>query len=295
MNSSFWILLTACLVAVTCGLVGTFLVLRRMVLMGDAISHAVLPGLVGGFLLSGSRDPLVMLLGAGAVGVLTAWLTEWVHRSGRVDTGASMGVVFTFLFALGVILVSAFAGQIDLDPDCVLYGEIAYVAYNTVLWGERDLGPRAVWLLGGALLFNLFLIVAFYKQLKICAFDPELAESLGIRTATYHYLLMIATAITTVAAFESVGAILVVAMLVVPPATALLLTQRLSGVLILASLIGCLSAGLGYSLASAADCSIAGAMAVAAGVLFLLTFLFSPRHGLVTRAWFRQRSLLAEE
>ncbi len=283
MNSTFWILVTACLTGATCGPIGCFLVLRRMVMMSDAISHAILPGIVLGFLLTGSRHPLVMLLGAVVFGLLTAWLTELVNKTGQVETGASMGVVFTLLFALGVIMISVFVGQIDLDADCVLYGEIAYVGWNTLVVGGKSLGPRAVWMLGASLCINVLLITLFYKQLKLCAFDPEMASSLGIRTGVYHYLLMTLTALTTVAAFESVGAILVVAMLVVPASTAFLITQRLSSMLFLSGLSGCLSALLGYGLARILDTSISGAMTVAAGGLFVLAFLFSPHHGVLTK------------
>ena len=264
------------------------MILRRMVMMGDAISHAVLPGIVLAYLLSGSRDSLLLPVGAAGAGILTAWLSELIHRGGRMETGAAMGVVFTFLFAVGIILISAYAGHVDLDTDCVLYGEIAFVSLDTMVMGGRELGPRAVWMLGGALVFNLAFIGLFFKQLKLCAFDPDLAVTLGIHPNRYHYLLMSATSLTTVAAFESVGAILVVAFLVVPPATAYLLTDRLGVLLILSAGIGCLSALGGYELASAADCSIAGGMAVAAGVLFLLAMLFSPSHGTLTR-WFHRR------
>ena len=283
MNSTFWILVTACLTGATCGPVGCFLVLRRMVMMSDAISHAILPGIVLGFLLTGSRDPLVMLSGAVVFGLLTAWLTELVNKTGGVETGASMGVVFTLLFAVGVILISASVGQIDLDADCVLYGEIAYVGWDTFMVVGRNLGPRAVWMLGTTLCINILVITLFYKQLKLCAFDPELARSLGIRTGVYHYLLMTVTALTTVSAFESVGAILVVAMLVVPASTAFLLTHRLSTMLVLSAGIGCLSALLGYGIARVLDTSISGAMTVAAGGLFALAFFFSPHHGVLIK------------
>lgn len=258
-------------------------------MMGDAISHAVLPGIVVGYLLTGVRDPFIMLVGALGVGIITAWLSGLVHQAGQVDEGASMGVVFTLLFAIGVILVSAYTGQVDLDADCVLYGEIAYVAWDTFQIGSFDMGPRAVWMLGGIAVMNLTVIILFYKQLKICAFDPALATSLGIRTRFFHYLLMTMTAMTTVAAFESVGAILVVAMLAVPAATAFLLTQRLWFMLVLSAVVGCLSGLLGYWLAMLLSSSISGAMAVAAGGLFFLALLFSPHYGIVI-VWMRHLS-----
>jgi manganese/zinc/iron transport system permease protein len=267
-----------------------------MAMLGDAISHAVLPGIAIAFLVSNSRASLWMLLGAGALGLLTAVLTEWLHRTGRLQQDASIGVTFTWLFAIGVILITAYAGQVDLDQECVLYGEIAYVPLDTLtLAGGRSLGPRAVWILGGMFLVNLAWIAAGYKALKACAFDPELAASLGLPVAAFHYALMAATSVTTVTAFESVGAILVVAMLVGPPATAYLLTERLSRMLVIAVGLGVLSSAGGYLLARALDCSIAGAMAVVIGACFALALLFSPTHGVVTRHARRRRLVAPAE
>jgi manganese/zinc/iron transport system permease protein len=180
MTPDFWIMLTGALAAGACALVGCFLVLRRMAMVGDAISHAVLPGIVIAFFVTNSRAPLPMLIGAGAIGVLTAVLIEWLHRGGRVQQDASIGITFTWLFALGVILVSAFAGQVDLDQECVLYGEIAYVPWD--VWTTAaggSMGPRAVWILGSMFAFNVAWITLCYKELKVCSFDPELAASMA--------------------------------------------------------------------------------------------------------------------
>jgi manganese/zinc/iron transport system permease protein len=288
-NPTLVILLVGATVACSCALVGTFLVLRKMALLGDAISHAVLPGIVIAFLLSGERSTLPMVLGAGVLGVLTVFLVELFARTRRLQEDASIGVVFPALFAIGVILVSRHAGQVDLDLDCVLYGEIAYTPWDLLFWGERVLGPRALFINAGILLLNLVLLGLFYKELKISTFDPGLAASLGFLPTAVHYLLMTQVSITVVGAFESVGAILVVAMLVVPPATAYLLTERLSTMLGLSVLFGVLSSGLGYALARAWDASIAGAMATVAGLFFLLAFLFSPRHGLLGRLLHHRR------
>ncbi len=283
MTPDFWILLTGSLTAATCALVGCFLVLRRMAMLGDAISHAVLPGIALAFLLSGSRSAPVMLIGAGALGVLTAVFTEFLHKRGRLQEDASIGVTFTWLFALGVVLISAYAGQIDLDQDCVLYGEIAYVPWDTVILAGREWGPRAVWMLGTVLAVNLAFIVLGYKHLKISSFDPALAATLGINVTLWHYLLMGAVSLTTVASFESVGAILVVAMLVAPPATAYLLTDHLGRMLVLAVAIGVASAIGGYYLSVWLNASIAGGMGVVTGIFFFLALLFSPTHGILFR------------
>jgi manganese/zinc/iron transport system permease protein len=283
MSPTLTILLVASFVAAACALIGSFLVLRKMALLGDAISHAVLPGIVLAFLFTGSRAPLPMVLGAGALGVLTVLLVELLHRSRRLAEDASIGVVFPALFSVGVILISRYASQVDLDLDCVLYGEIAYAPWDVLLIGGRDLGSKALWVTGGVLLANLALVLAFYKELKLSTFDPDLAATLGFSPVLLHYLLMSAVSLTVVGSFESVGAILVVAMLVVPPATAYLLTERLGPLLGLAVLLGVTSAVGGYGAARLLDCSIAGAMATVAGIQFLVALLLSPRHGLLAR------------
>jgi manganese/zinc/iron transport system permease protein len=261
------ILLVGSLVAVNCALLGSFLVLRKMALLGDAISHAVLPGIVVAFLLTGSRSPLPMLVGAGALGLLTVFLVELFHKTRRLAEDASIGVVFPALFSLGVILISRYTAQVDLDLDCVLYGEIAYAPWDLWLVGERSLGPRALWVNGALLAVNLAFVLSLWKELKVSTFDPELAAALGFSPAVMHYLLMGAVSMTVVGAFESVGAILVVAMLVVPPAAAFLLTERLGSMVTLAAAFGVLSTLGGYALARALDASIAGAMATVAGAV----------------------------
>ncbi len=290
MSATLVILLTGALVATNCALVGSFLVLRRLSLVGDAISHAVLPGIAIAFLLTESRSPLPMIVGASTVGVVTVFLVELVNKTGRVHEDASIGVVFPALFSIGVILISHYASQVHLDLDCVLYGEIGLAPWDLLEWGDGTIGPKSLWMGGAVLVLNLGLVTIFYKELKIASFDPELASSLGFSPVLVHYLLMAAVSITVVGSFESVGAILVVAMLVVPAATAYLLTHRLSVMLVLSVVIGLLSAVLGYGFSRWMDCSIAGGMASVCGVLFFLAFLLSPEHGLLARA-FRHRKL----
>lgn len=289
MSPTLVILLVASAVAASCALVGSFLVLRKMALLGDAISHAVLPGIVIAFLLTGSRAALPMVLGAGALGVLTVLLVELFNRSRRLREDASIGVVFPALFSLGVILISRYAAQVDLDLDCVLYGEIAYTPWDLLTIQGRDLGPKALWVTGGVLLLNLALVLTLWKELKLSTFDAELAVALGFSPVVLHYLLMSAVSVTVVGSFESVGAILVVAMLVVPPATAYLLTERLEWMTALAVLLGITAALGGYVLARWLDASIAGAMAAVAGLQFLAVLLVSPGHGLLARVLILRR------
>jgi manganese/zinc/iron transport system permease protein len=278
-SPEFVILLAGSLVAVNCAILGSFLVLRQMALLGDAISHAVLPGIAIAFLLAGSRSPLPMVLGAGALGLVTVLLVELFHKTRRLAEDASIGVVFPALFSVGVILISRYAAQVDLDLDCVLYGEIAYAPWDLWLVAGGSLGPKALWVNGALLVVNLVFVASLWKELKISTFDPELAAALGFSPTLLHYLLMGAVSMTVVGAFESVGAILVVAMLIVPPAAAYLLTERLGRMVLLAAAFGVLSTLGGYALARWLDASIAGAMATVAGVLLALAVALSRLRG----------------
>lgn len=289
MSPTVAIILIGSLVAASCAVIGSFLVLRRMALLGDAVSHAVLPGIVIAFLVTGQRSALPMIVGAGALGVLTVFLVGALDRSRRMHSDASIGVVFPALFSIGVILISRFASHVDLDLDCVLYGEIAFAPWNTLTLAGRSVGPKALWVMGVVLALDLAFVAAFWKELKLTTFDAELAASVGFSPVLLHYLLMSAVSVTVVGAFESVGAILVVAMLVVPPAAAYLLTESLGRMIAIAVAIGVASAASGYAFARWYDCSIAGGMAAAAGLAFLAALLFSPHHGLIRRALTHRR------
>ncbi len=288
-----WIVVTGALCAVACALPGCFLVLRKMSMMGDAISHAVLPGLAIAFLVTGTRASVPMFLGAALAGVLTALFTQWIMRFGNVDRGAAMGIVFTTLFAIGLLLIRQAADHVDLDPGCVLYGAIELTPLDTVGIGGLDI-PRAALVNGAVLLVNLAFIAVLYKELKLSAFDSDLAGTLGFSPQLLHYLLMTLVAVTTVAAFESVGSIIVIAMLIVPPATALLLTHDLLRMLILSAVAAILAAIAGHLGALVVpgwfgfdSTTSSGMIALASGLLFLLAWLFSPAQGMVTRR-FRQ-------
>ncbi len=273
---AFYIIFTGSLIAVSCGLLGAYLILRKMAMLGDAISHAVLPGIVLAFLISGSRDNLIMLIGAAAMGVLTTVIIELLHHKARLQEDASIGVTFTWLFAIGVILVSSFAGQVELDQECVLYGEIAYVPLDPVfLASGKAIGPRAMWITGGLLLIILISLKLGYKALFLTTFNTDYALALGISASFWHYAFMSLVSLTTVISFESVGAILVVALLITPPAAAYLLTNRLKTMLGLTALFGILSSVGGYYLALMINGSIAGAMATFAGFIFAVCFLYS--------------------
>ncbi|MDF7800094.1 metal ABC transporter permease [Pontiellaceae bacterium B1224] len=300
-----WIVIIGALCAVACALPGCFLVLRKMSMMGDAISHAVLPGLAIGFLLTGSRSSLPMFIGAAVVGVLTAIFTQWISRFGRVDRGAAMGIVFTSLFALGLLLIVQASDQVDLDPGCVLYGAVELTPLDVIhtfhFVGSEIEVPRAAVSLGVVVLLNSLLILLLFKEFNLSSFDPSLATTVGINATVMHYLLMAMVAITTVASFEAVGSIIVIAMLVVPASAAYLLTDRLSVMLGLSAVIGILSAGLGHLGAITVplwfgfeSTTTSGMMACAAGFLFALIWVFSPRYGLLARK-FRRKGKVENE
>lgn len=288
---SLTLIAAGALVACACALVGVFLVLRRMALVGDAISHAILPGLALGFMLTASRNSLAMTLGAMAVGLAAVWLIEVLLRSRRVGEDASIAIVFPALFAVGVLLMERYAHYVDLDPDCVIYGDIEFVPLDLLTVGGVAIGPKALWVLGAVTLVNLAFVLLCYKELKVCTFDPMLAESLGFRPARMHYLLMTAVAVTTVAAFESVGAILVIAFLIAPAAAAYLLTERLPIMLVLSASLGTAAAAAGYLVAreEILDCSVSGAMASMTGAIFTAVWLMAPRHGLAATLWRRRK------
>lgn len=259
-------------------------------MMGDAISHAVLPGLAIAFIITGTRASVPMFIGAAVAGVLTAVFTQWISKLGNVDRGAAMGIVFTTLFAVGLLLIRQAADNVDIDPDCVLHGSIEFTPLDTVAIGNLFI-PRAAMVNGSVLLLNLAIIIVLFKELKLSAFDPDLAGTLGYSSRFLHYLLMTMVAVTTVAAFESVGSIIVIAMLIVPPATALLLTHRMVPMLVIATATAALSAIIGHVSAivvpswfgQTSSTSTSGMIAFAAGLLFALAWLFSPLEGIVIK------------
>ncbi len=281
MSVDLVIIVTALLVVVPCALLGSFLVLRQKVMVGDAISHAALPGIVLAFFLTGSLGPLAAVGGAAVFGLLTVLLVDLLERGGRVRGDAAIGIVFTGLFALGVLLIARYGGNVHLDLEHVLFGEIAFAPLHVLTLGGLELGPRSWWTLGLVAVVAVVFVALLYKELKVTTFDPALAVVVGISPVLVHQLLMVLVSVTVVGAFDAVGAILVVAFLVGPAATAYLLTDRLAVMLASALGVGAVGALGGYALAVVWDLSIAGMMASVVGGLFLLALLLAPRHGLL--------------
>ncbi len=280
-----WIVVTGAVLAMACALPGTFLLLNRQSMLGDGISHAVLPGLAIAFLISGSRDWPFMLAGAVVAGVLTGVISNAIENYGKVESGAALGVSFCSLFALGLILIRVASDKVDLDANCVLYGTIETAVIDGVIDGSV---PRVAWQAIAMLVVNTALGLIFYKELKVSSFDPALAESQGIPAGRLKFGITLITAVTTVMAFEAVGSILIVALLIVPPATAILISHRLSVILLLSCGIGSVAAVLGhwmaigpfpalmrqlFGLETLTSASSAGMMAVACGLLFLIVLM----------------------
>lgn len=270
MTPTLAIALTAIFTAISCAVLGAFLVLRKMTMVGDAISHAVLPGIAIAYLLSQSRASLPMFLGAALVGVFATVIIEILSKKWKVQSDASIGMTFTTLFALGVVLITYWSDKVDLDQECVLYGEIAFVPFNTWTFAGHSMGPIALWSSGILLLLVLIYTFAGYKGLLMSSFNEDYAAVLGIGVGAWNLSLMSMVSVATVISFESVGAILVVALLVAPAATAYLISQKLKPMILLAALFGLSGSLLGYMMSARFDTSIAGGVATMLGVQFAL-------------------------
>ncbi len=280
--------LIAAIIAAACALPGVFLVLRRQAMISDAISHTVLLGIVIGFFVARSLDSPLLFLGAALTGVLTVSLVELLQRTRLVKEDTAIGLVFPALFSIAVIMISRYAGNMHLDIDAVLLGELAFAPFDRMLVAGLSL-PRGLVVGSAIMLINLLFIIVFYKELKLATFDAGLAATLGFTPGLLHYALMTLVSVTAVTAFDAVGAILVVALIIAPPAAAYLLTDHLPRMIGLSMLIGIASAISGYWLARHLDVSIAGSMATMTGVAFTLALCFAPQRGLLAVAYRRRR------
>jgi len=280
-TAQFEIQLIGIMVAIACAIPGTFLVLRKMAMISDAISHSILPGLVIGFFLTQDLNSPLLIILAALTGVLTVVMVEKIQQSKMVKEDTAIGLVFPALFSIGVILIAQYANDVHLDTDAVLLGELAFTPFDRLYIAGTDIGPKALIVITVILTATLLLLFAFFKELKLSTFDAGMATSLGFSPVIIHYGLMTVASVTTVGAFDAVGAILVVALMIAPPATAYLLTTNLKKMLALACFFGVFAAVTGYWAASALDASIAGSIATMLGLLFFVVYLFAPDKGLI--------------
>ena len=289
MTSDLTIQLIGVLSASACALIGVFLILRRSAMMADAISHAILPGIVLGYFLADGPSLLLGFLGAVLASTLTVTLVAALQRSRKVDENSAIGIVFPAMFALGTVVVSKWYSNVHLDTDAILYGNIEFSYFDRLLIGGRDLGPQGIWIMSLLVVLNLLFLGLFYKELKLTTFDGALAAAIGFSPVVMHYAIMGMLSVTTVGAFTAVGAILVIAMVIVPAATAYLLTEKLSMMLILAVAIGAVSSLAGVRFAIWLDLSVSGSMVMMTGAAFMLALLFSPSQGAIAGVIRRRR------
>lgn len=278
-------LVVSAIIGATLGLVGCFVVLRRMALLGDALSHAVLPGVAVAFLiisaatgtLGAAAEVWGLFAGALLAGLLTTVGISLVTRHSRVKEDTAIGIVFTAMFAVGVALVSSFEKGTHFDLKCFLWGEPLAIRSEDLV-ASGIIGPLV-----------LVLILVFYRPLKLVSFDPQMAAASGLPVAFLHYLLMGVLSATVVTALQSVGVIMSVAMLITPAAVAYQLTNRLSTMLVLAAVAGAFSSLAGMVLAFALNLPPGPAMVIVATLLFMMTMLLAPEYGVLAKALQRRR------
>lgn len=258
-------LLTSIMVGIICGVIGCFIILRGMALMGDAISHAVLPGVALSYMLG-----INFFIGAVFTGILTAIGIGFISQNSRIKNDVSIGIMFTAAFASGIILITLMKSSTDLYH--ILFGNVLAVRPTEML---------STLVIG---IFVLISIFVFYKELLVSSFDPTMAAAYGLPTKAIHYFLMALLTLVTVASLQTVGIILVVAMLITPASTAYLLTDRLWVMIYLSAGIGILSSILGLYFSYTYNLASGATIVLAATVLFILAFLFSPKQGLVWRS-----------
>ncbi|WP_075881748.1 metal ABC transporter permease [Vreelandella massiliensis] len=265
-------LLTSMLVGAICGLLSCFVVLKRWSLLGDAISHAVLPGVAVAYLLGWP-----FFIGAFITGALTSLGIGAIERHTRIKSDAAMGLMFTGAFAVGIVIVSKIASSTHLLH--ILFGNVLGVQ------------PSALLLTLVAGVITLLVVWLAYRPLMLYAFDPQQAQALGFNTGVIHYGLILLLTLTIVASLETVGIILVVAMLITPGATAHLLTDRFATMLAISVMVGVSAAVLGLWLSFVLDVASGGTIVLVATGLFFLALLFSPKHGVIMRQWRRRRMM----
>lgn len=273
----------ATITAVSCALPGTLLFLRRMSMTADAITHTVLLGIVAAYLCCGSLSSPLAMLGAAFAGLATVYLTELLLRTGLLAEESALGIVFPFLFAVAIALIHRFAATIHLDADAVLLGELAFAPLERLTPGGIDIGPRTFYVSLLVCLANLLFIFLFYKELQLAVFDATAAALFGLRPGLLLCCQMALVCITAVSAFQAAGSILVVAFMIAPPATASFFSTSLRQHLAYSCLFAVTSSVVGFRFAFWLDVSVAGSMAVAAGLCFFLCAKLAEKHAAGTR------------
>ena len=279
---SYFVLLTT---AVACAVLSPFLVLRKLSMVSDAISHSVLLGIVIAFFIVKDVGSPFLIVGAATFGVITVFAVELLSGTGLVKNDDAVGIVFPMFFALAVVLITKFARNVHLDTDVVLMGEVIIAPLNRVEFIGMSL-PKALVQMGILLLINLLFVIIFFKELKITTFDRGFAKLAGFSSVALFYVLMTLSSFTAVTAFDAVGAILVVSFLITPGAAAYLISKDLKVMIAISVGYAVINSSIGYVLSLIMNVSMSGMTAAAAGVTFLLTVLFT-REGLITAIFIR--------
>ncbi len=277
MNISFLyiqLILTAMITSVTCCIPGTFLVLRGASLISDAISHAIFLGIVVSFFIFKEFYAPGLFLGATITALITIWLIEKLMSLKRLNADAIIGIIFPCLFSIATILINIYAQNIHLDIDAVLLGELAFTPFYQIMWNSTMIGSYALWTMSAILIFNIIIMGILYKKLVISTFDPEFAQSCKFNVHKIYWILMTLTCITILAAFEAIGAILIIAFIIIPPATAYLMTRKINHMLILGILVSILGTIIGCLFANIFQASIAGSITTVYGLIFAITYYF---------------------
>ena len=269
----FWIILTACLVAVNCALLGSFLLLKKMSMVGDALSHSVLPGIVIAFLITDTHYSFWSISIASGIGLLAVFAMNILSEKGGFQRDTAIGITYTLLFSMGIIMISAWAKNADIDVDCVLFGDIGNVPFKEpLILFEVPFPPDTLFLLGFTLI-NLFVLFVGLRGFTLTTFDPLFASTLGISVAVWHYGLLGLTAINTVFSFDSVGAIMVISLLVIPAAFAHLFTKRFKPFLITAVVFGVTNCIAGFYISILLNVNIVATINTLMGTLILFGLL----------------------
>ena len=271
--------------AAACALLSPFLVLRKLSMVSDAISHSVLLGIVLAFFIVKDVGSPLLIAGAALFGVITVFAVEFLSGTGLVKNDDAVGIVFPMFFALAVVLITKFARNVHLDTDIVLMGEVIIAPLNRTEFLGMDL-PKAFVQMGILFIVNLLFIIIFFKELKITTFDKGFAKLAGFSSVALFYALMTLSSLTAVTAFDAVGAILVVAFLITPGAAAYLISKDLKVMIAISVGYAVINSVLGYVLSLLMNVSMSGMTAAVAGVTFLITFLFN-REGLITAIFIR--------
>lgn len=273
MSSFVYIQLIAVVIAMACAIPGCLLVVKQMAMLADSITHTVLLGIVLAYFITKDLNSPFLIIGAGLTGLLTVGLTETIERSKKVSADAAIGLIYPLLFSIAIIIITKYGSNIHLDTDSVLLGELAFAPFDRWYLNGVDMGPRSLYTCGSILIINSIITMLFYKEIKLASFDPTLAKVLRFSPLLIHYMIMTMVSVTTVAAFESVGAILVIALMIGPANIAYLFTNNLKNMILLSGMIGMLSSVVGVHLAFYYNISIAGSIATTIGCVFAISLI----------------------